>query len=238
MLYKQTISPFLEDTLIKLMHLEELNDYRLGGGTALSLLLGHRKSVDIDMFTANYGKNNELLQLMKKHFPRTEIRDLGGFGVTLYIPFPDSDKELKVDLMSNEEYIRPCIEEDGIRIAHIEDIAAMKLEAITTRKEKKDYWDIAEILGKYSLEQMIGFYKERYPWNDLKAVMESLIMFNKCDGQFDPEVINNKNWEDIKSIISQAFEKYIKLEKQKHNKIPDIDSIKDIKGQKNKGLSL
>jgi len=219
------------------MHLKELNDYRLVGGTALSLLLGHRKSMDIDMFTANYSKNEELLQIMKQHFPRTEIRDLV-FGVTLYLPFPDSDKELKVDLMCNEEYIRPCIEEDGIRFAHIEDIAAMKLEAITTRKEKKDYWDIAEILDKYSLEQMIGFYKERYPWNDLKAVMESLIMFNKCDGQFDPEVINNKNWEDIKSIISQAFEKYIELEKQKHMRIPDIDPIKDIKAQKNKGLSL
>ena len=237
MLYKQTISPFLEETLIKLMHLEELNDYRLVGGTALRLLHGYRKRVDIDMFTSHYGKNNELLQLMKKHFPRTEIRDLG-FGVTLYLPFPDSDKELKVDLMCNEEFIRPYLLEEGIRIAQIEDLAAMKLEAITTRKEKKDYWDIAEILDKYSLEQMIGFYRERYPWNDLKAVMESLIMFNKCDGQFDPEVLNNKNWEDIKSIISQAFEKYIELEKQKHSKIPYIEAIKDIKGKKNKGLSL
>jgi hypothetical protein len=235
MLYKQTISPFLEETLIKLMHLEELNDYRLVGGTALSLLFGYRKSVDIDMFTANYCKSDELIQIMKKHFPRTEIRDLG-FGVTLYIPFPDSDKELKVDLMCNEEYIRPYHLEEGIRIAQIEDLAAMKLEAITTRKEKKDYWDIAEILDKYSLEQMIGFYKERYPWNDLKAVMESLIIFNKCDGQFDPEVLNNKNWEDIKSIISQGFEKYIELEKQKRSKVHDIDIIKGVKGKKNKGI--
>ena len=118
MLYKQTISPFLEETLIKLMHLEELNDYRLIGGTALSLLLGHRKSVDIDMFTANYCKSDELIQIMKKHFPHTEIRDVG-FGVTLYLPFPDSDKELKVDLMCNEDYIRPCIVEDGISVLPI-----------------------------------------------------------------------------------------------------------------------
>jgi len=204
MLYKQTISPFLQETIIKLMRIDELNSFRLVGGTALSLLMGHRKSLDIDMFTANYIKSEELLQIMKKYFPRTEIRDIS-FGVTMYLPIPGSDKELKVDLMCNEEYIRPCLEEDGIRIAHVEDIAAMKLEAITTRKEKKDYWDIAEILDNYSLEQMTGFYKERYPWNDLRAVMENLTMFSKCDGQFDPECLNNKNWENVKTIISLAL---------------------------------
>ena len=38
------------------MKAEELSDFRLIGGTALSLYLGHRISVDIDLFTdAPYG---------------------------------------------------------------------------------------------------------------------------------------------------------------------------------------
>ena len=33
------------------MELEELNSFRLVGGTSLSLQIGHRMSVDIDLFT-------------------------------------------------------------------------------------------------------------------------------------------------------------------------------------------
>ena len=216
MLHKQTISPFLEEVLKRLMQIKELKDFRLVGGTALSLLLGHRKSLDIDMFTAQYIKSNELMHIMKLYYPRNEIRDIS-FGVQMYLPKPGTQDELKVDLMCNEDYIRPVIEEEGIRIAQIEDISAMKLEAITTRKEKKDYWDIAELLGIYSLDQLTIFYKERYPWNDLRAVMENLLLFEKCDGQFDPECLNNKDWPMIKTIITKAFDKFVNHEKKRIN---------------------
>ena len=58
------------------------------------------------------------------------------------------------------------------------DIAAMKLEAISARSVKKDYWDIAELLNIYSLAQMIDFYEERYPWNDIKPIMERILRFD------------------------------------------------------------
>ncbi|NJK85160.1 MAG: nucleotidyl transferase AbiEii/AbiGii toxin family protein [Bacteroidales bacterium] len=60
MLYKQTISPFLKQTLTHLMNIEELNDYILVGGTALSLLLGHRKSIDIDLFRPDFKSGDEI----------------------------------------------------------------------------------------------------------------------------------------------------------------------------------
>jgi hypothetical protein len=57
MLQKQTTSPQLFQVLIELMDIPELTKFRLGGGTALSLMRGHRKSVDIDLFTdEEYGK--------------------------------------------------------------------------------------------------------------------------------------------------------------------------------------
>ena len=51
MLYWNTVSALLKDSLLLLMQAEELNEFRLVGGTALSLQLGHRMSVDIDLFT-------------------------------------------------------------------------------------------------------------------------------------------------------------------------------------------
>ena len=50
-LYRETVPETLWETLLKLMDLPVLNDFRLVGGTSLSLMMGHRISVDIDMFT-------------------------------------------------------------------------------------------------------------------------------------------------------------------------------------------
>ena len=50
-LYYKTVSPLLLSALQKLMKADEFNSFRLVGGTSLSLQLGHRESVDIDLFT-------------------------------------------------------------------------------------------------------------------------------------------------------------------------------------------
>ncbi|WP_372490040.1 nucleotidyl transferase AbiEii/AbiGii toxin family protein [Chitinophaga sedimenti] len=50
MLHRETTSDELFQVLVRLMALPELTEFRLVGGTALSLLRGHRESVDIDMF--------------------------------------------------------------------------------------------------------------------------------------------------------------------------------------------
>lgn len=173
------------------MLIEELFDFRLVGGTALSLLLGHRQSVDIDLFSPHYIEGTELKLLMMKYFPKSEIRALS-FGITLYIKNPYDQSEFKIDLMSNDEFIRPYIVDESIRIANLEDIAAMKLEAITSRGEKKDYWDIAELLEHFSLNQMVEFYKERYPWNDLRGVMENLTRLERCENQPNPLCLKGK----------------------------------------------
>lgn len=229
MLYKQTIPPFLVQTLESLMKIEELNEYVLVGGTALSLLLGHRTSIDIDMFRPDYKNGEEIKATLKNYFPRNEIRTLV-HGATVYLPEPGSSSELKIDFMSNEPFIRPVQIVEGIRIAHLEDIAAMKLEAITNRFAQKDFWDIAEILEHYSLKQMASFYKERYPWNDLRGVLERLTQFDKCEqSKNDAEIIplNKKTWDDVKQTISKAFDKLL-LEERKENKlnIPSVDQIK------------
>lgn len=50
-LHKETVSPNLLMILEKLMSSEVFRDFTLVGGTALSLQRGHRRSIDIDMFT-------------------------------------------------------------------------------------------------------------------------------------------------------------------------------------------
>jgi len=51
MLREETVEPATLGLLKKMVSLPELKSFRLVGGTALSLLLGHRKSIDLDFFT-------------------------------------------------------------------------------------------------------------------------------------------------------------------------------------------
>lgn len=56
MLYYNTINVRLKKSLLTIMEAPIFNNFRLVGGTALSLLIGHRESVDIDLFTdSEYG---------------------------------------------------------------------------------------------------------------------------------------------------------------------------------------
>jgi len=51
MLHTETIDKLTLDLLIKLMNFKPLTNFYLGGGTGLSLQLGHRISLDLDLFT-------------------------------------------------------------------------------------------------------------------------------------------------------------------------------------------
>ncbi len=63
-LHYETVSPMLKDVLTELMENELFVLFRLVGGTNLSLRYGHRKSVDIDLFTdAEYGSLDFILRL-------------------------------------------------------------------------------------------------------------------------------------------------------------------------------
>lgn len=56
MLYYNTVSDLLKESLTKLMAAKVFESFRLVRGTALSLQLGHRTSIDIDLFSdAPYG---------------------------------------------------------------------------------------------------------------------------------------------------------------------------------------
>lgn len=57
-LHYETVSPLLKETLQKLVNSPIFKDFTLIGGTCLSLQLGHRRSIDIDLFTdIDYGTN-------------------------------------------------------------------------------------------------------------------------------------------------------------------------------------
>ena len=89
-------------------------------------------------------------------------------------------------------------------LAHIDDIAAMKLEAITNRGSKKDFIDVAILLEHCSLKQMLELYHRKYPKGLKLHVMRSLVYFEDAEGTDMPLMLKPLTWETAKERICEA----------------------------------
>jgi len=181
-----------------------LQDTRLVGGTALALQLGHRNSVDLDFFGV-IDKTSEQI-----------IDELKAEGFNVVIPERESKMikiiwvdDVKIDIVGgHSDWFNPPIETEGVRMASLQDIAAMKLHAITGRGRKKDFIDFYFLLQHFSLKQMIEFYQKKYPQNSLFMVMRSLSYFNDADPDSMPTMFIDVGWEDVKSKIRNEIENF------------------------------
>ena len=149
MLQTSAVEPGTLDALKKLMQLPSLKDFVLVGGTGLALLKGHRLSIDIDLFSANVPINANVILSELENAGKLSQKDI--FSYALFLEF----NNVKLDILKySYPWIKPQITEDGIRVASVEDIMAMKLAAITKRGSKKDFVDIYFLLKEYSIQQM------------------------------------------------------------------------------------
>jgi hypothetical protein len=208
MLQWNTVSPLLKDSLFTLMKCDGLSDHRLVGGTALSLYLGHRMSIDIDLFTDQpYGSiDYSVIEMyLQTNFPfvRKSSHGLIGMGSS-YIVGDSEENNVKLDIYYTDEFIMPAHLEDGIRLATIQEIAAMKIDIVHRGGRKKDFWDIHEMLGSISLQEMINFHKQRHPYTHNEAeILVRMIDFSEADHDYDPTCLKGKYWELIKYEISE-----------------------------------
>src|SRR5690348_9465418 len=100
--------------------------FRLVGGTSLSLQIGHRKSIDIDLFTdAEYGSIDftSIDHFFSKHYAYVDTNNVGiiGMGKSYYVG-NSADDAIKIDIYYADPFIRPFISEEGLRLCSIEDI--------------------------------------------------------------------------------------------------------------------
>lgn len=210
-LYLNTVSDLLWNSLKQLMLIEEFNSFRIVGGTSLSLQLGHRESIDIDLFTdADYNSIDFSILETKliETFPYVDSSsvDLVGMGKSYFIG--NNENELvKLDLFYTDPFVFPIILEQGIRFSSIEEVAAMKFEVIANGGRKKDFWDIHELLETYTLDEMIDFYLKRNPYSYSKdELLAKTIDFSKAEDDFIPNCYKEKVWE----LIKLDFEKLLK----------------------------
>ncbi|MBR1786434.1 MAG: nucleotidyl transferase AbiEii/AbiGii toxin family protein [Paludibacteraceae bacterium] len=151
------------------MNAPQMEHFRLVGGTALALQLGHRISVDLDLFSQTPFDAQQLQENLEiNHLLQTDYLAKGTVKGEI--------NGVQIDCIEhNYPWIKPLVEEDGIRLASLEDISAMKLNAIAGNGTRiKDFIDVAELSSVFSLNQMLNFYEQKYNANiliPLKAII-------------------------------------------------------------------
>lgn len=163
-----------------LPHLTRFKGYYLAGGTALALQIGHRRSVDFDLFSAQPLPDG-LLAAAKLIFTGSII------AVTYAAPEQlDLDVDgLKVTFL-NYPYtpVEPLTEYEGLNMASVMEIAAMKAFAIGKRMSYKDYVDWYFLLSEkhVALPDVIGLAQKKFggDFND-RLFLGQLVSLNDID---------------------------------------------------------
>lgn len=199
MLHLGTIEPKTLELLRRLQSLSIFEHSRLVGGTALALQLGHRKSIDLDMF-GSIEATSEEIQDACRNAGELEISKTSK-NINIY--WVDG---IKVDCVNYPyEWLEECKVLDGLRLASVNDIAAMKISAIINRGTKKDFIDLDFLLKEMSLNQILDLYDKKYPDGSRFIAIKSLTYFEDAESDPMPYMFNDVTWDDVKgSIITEV----------------------------------
>ena len=203
MLHYETVDEGTLGLLKQLQSLDILSEMRLVGGTSLALQIGHRKSIDVDLFGILNVEFDILIDELKTLGEVVLLKNSKNIHSLLI-------NDIKVDIVNyNYKWLKNKMTIDNIYFATIEDIAAMKLNAIMGRGSKKDFIDLYFILKNYTLTTLMDFYSKKYHDGSIFLVLKSLAYFDDADEQEMPFMFHNTSWQTMKNSIKKALADYI-----------------------------
>ncbi len=205
MLYKEAVDPSTLELLKSLQSFRYLRGFYLVGGTALALYNGHRKSVDLDLFSDFAFDTSAMLENLAQEF---NFKLLFSAANTLKISIGDTE----VDIIAHRySLLNKPVTEENITLLSEPDIIAMKLNAISTSGQRiKDFIDIYFLLDKYDLKAMLDFYSEKYNQQNDLLILKSLIYFDDVQESEWPVLIREPGlkWKDVKRKIQKQVIDY------------------------------
>lgn len=206
MLYKNAVEPGTLELLESLQGNSFFEDFHLAGGTSLALQIGHRKSIDLDLFTLNDFDSNATLEYLEKSFGFKSIYSSTNTLRGLI-------KDTKVDLIAHKyPFVYPILNIEKIRLFSLQDIAAMKLNSIAGNGTRsKDFIDIFYLLKVFSVEEILSYYEVKYKSRNQMHVLKSLIYFGDIDMDDWPRMIIEKelSLDTIKTFLMKEVNEYL-----------------------------
>jgi hypothetical protein len=192
----------LRDLLAALGQIDLLRLFYLAGGTALALRLGHRISVDLDLF-ANLDTLDDRLRAgiaeeLRKRYTVELLQD-SVLGLVL-----TADGQAASFFSYGYPLLDPTDVVSGIQVAGLRDIALMKLDAIAGRGTRKDFYDLYHIASHVSLDELFASAGQKYPYSPSfgMRVLTALVDFDIADQQDEPLLLRAIEWEQVKAFFA------------------------------------
>jgi predicted nucleotidyltransferase component of viral defense system len=202
MLQTSAIDPRTLELLIKLMKEPILQQFTLVGGTALALQIGHRLSIDLDLFSPDPIDKESIINYLYQNY-EFQIDNEGEQMLITTI------QGIKVDFVKmNYKNLFPQKLINDVRLLDINDIAPMKLKAIVQRGSKKDFYDIYFLIKFIPLTEIVALFKQKFMAYDDFIVLKSLTYFDDADHNPDPMLLKDSiSWTQIKDKIVEEVAK-------------------------------
>ena len=200
-LYWDTVTEDMRVVLREFFHSKIGNRFYLAGGTALSLQLGHRRSVDLDLFSPTEdipsirASLEESLSALKP-----ELSD-ASWGNLVFIA-----NNVRVGFFGyGYALLNPLVRDENLRLASIEDIAMMKMDALLSRANRKDFYDLYFISQKVPLKSLLDLAPKKYPSvRDFEVqATKRLAYFEGAEHDPDPILLQPVSWDAVKNYFGE-----------------------------------
>jgi len=197
--HSETIAPAAARVLDALRETGVLEGAYLAGGTGLALHLGHRRSVDLDLFFTQPFDEDAILQRLQG---MTDLTIVARATQTLHLTV----EGVKVSFLG---YAYPLLFPPSpfrsAPIADPRDIACMKITAIASRGTRRDFVDLYAACKLVSLPELLMLFDRKYagtPYNRLH-VLKSLTWFGDAEKDPMPHMLVPIEWSDVRRFFER-----------------------------------
>ena len=205
-MFLNAVADPLLQLIAELSHRHDIVDrFYLAGGTALALQCGHRTSVDLDFFSQDQFNSEQIATAIIEtggQVIQSETYSVHGVSAGVKMSFFHYPYPL----------LQPLLSFQAILIASVDDIAAMKAVAISQRGDKKDFFDMYEILKKIPPSALKRLFLSKFsePRINCYHILKSFFYFDDADLQPDPISLNGTTWEQVKTYFTNNEKQIMK----------------------------
>ncbi len=195
-----TITENMRQILIEFFQSESGSRFYLAGGTALSLQIGHRLSVDLDFFSPTEDIPSIRAKLESALTPFQTMLADSSWGNLVFLA-----NDVRVGFYGyGFPLVAPIIEREGIRLAPIEDIALMKLDAMLSRAARKDFYDLYFVCQTIKLKYLFEKSLTKFPSvRDFEAqTTKRLVYFENAENESEPFLLEEVSWQAVKEFFT------------------------------------
>lgn len=198
----EALTPKTRDAFHACAQLPFIRNFYLAGGTGLALHLGHRFSVDLDFFTdAADSVDAKMRRTLKQKFQKPSLELVHDKDATFVAKWQAVG--ISFFELHEQPLVERTIEVDGIALASLGDIGALKLSAAFSRATRKDLVDLYYILQNLSLEKLFRVAAKKFPHTPSFPVtaLWALAYFDDADKLPMPRMIDKTPWAQMKKFL-------------------------------------